>query len=158
MTQNQSLHRYENAQAPTYIVTGAAGCPEDLDYYDELHHGPWSLVRSASYGYAHFRIVNSTHLHFQQLISEGFNGTDDFWYVQTAAPPVPVPAAAPTQARTPVLHCSAYCASVCLYSGERTAQECAARCRCEKAYAEGRLPAIVAGAGVTVKRGLLHRH
>lgn len=39
-----------NPASPMYIVSGAGGCREDLDYYDELHHAAWSYVRSASYG------------------------------------------------------------------------------------------------------------
>ncbi|EGD76186.1 hypothetical protein PTSG_11654 [Salpingoeca rosetta] len=74
-------HVYHNPQYPTHIVSGAGGCDEDLDYYDELHHGPWSLVRSASYGYGHLHIVNSTHLHWTQFLAEGRNGTDEFWCV-----------------------------------------------------------------------------
>lgn len=155
VTEHQEPNRYENAQAPTYIVTGAAGCPEDLDYYDELHHGPWSLVRSASYGYAHFRIVNSTHLHFEQFISDGLNGTDAFWYVQTAAPQAPRPDIA---TNVPLHQCSAYCAAVCLYSGKQAEQDCATQCRCEREHAAGRLAQVAAEAGVTVKRGLVHKH
>ncbi len=32
------------------IFAGAAGCDEDLDYYDHVFYGPWSALRSASYG------------------------------------------------------------------------------------------------------------
>ena len=144
---------YTNPHYPVHIVSGAAGCPEDLDYFDELHHGPWSLVRSSSYGYGHLRIVNATHLHWLQYLSEGTNGTDQLWFVQTQAPSRSVGAAAgvaPTW-------CDGYCLAVCLHDRQaHTEAQCAKDCRCQAELERGALQGVRAAANVAVRRGLIH--
>jgi hypothetical protein len=79
----QMNHSYVNPYYPIHILTGAAGCPEDLDYYDEVFYGPWSVVRSSTYGYGHLTIVNETTLHWVQYLNEG-DGTDELWITKDA--------------------------------------------------------------------------
>jgi len=80
--QNQT---YLNPIFPIHILCGSAGCPEDLDYYDEVFYGPWSVVRSSSYGYGHLSVMNATHLHWRQLYKTA-NGAqqllDEVWIIQ----------------------------------------------------------------------------
>lgn len=42
---------FTNAGAPIHIVSGAAGCDEDLDPFGPEGLGPWSAFRSSTYGY-----------------------------------------------------------------------------------------------------------
>ena len=58
---------YRNPLAPVHIVTGAAGCPEDLQKFDKGPLGDWSAVRIADYGYGKLTILNDTHLTFDQV-------------------------------------------------------------------------------------------
>jgi len=84
--QQQDNHTYVNPIYPIHMVAGSAGCPEHLDYYDEVLYGPWSAMRSASYGYAHLSILNSTHLHWRQLtndlIKQQPEPLDELWIIQ----------------------------------------------------------------------------
>lgn len=73
---------YVNPGAPVHVVTGSAGCKEDLSPFS----GPrpyWSAVRVYDYGYTKFYVYNNTHMHLEQ-ISATNNGkvVDDFWMVK----------------------------------------------------------------------------
>ena len=43
---------------------------------------PWSVVRSATYGYGHLVVHNRTHLQWDQLLDEGRGGTDQLWIIK----------------------------------------------------------------------------
>jgi hypothetical protein len=58
---------YRNPLAPVHIVTGAAGCDENLDNFDKGPLGDWSAVRIADYGYGRLIIHNDTHLTWEQV-------------------------------------------------------------------------------------------
>jgi len=73
---------YHNPKYTTHIVSGSGGCQEYFDYYDDVFYGPWSVVRSSTYGYGHLTIHNETHLHWEQLLDEGHGGTDELWIVK----------------------------------------------------------------------------
>jgi hypothetical protein len=78
----QSNHTYVNPKFPVHIVTGAPGCQEYFDYYDDVFYGPWSAVRSSTYGYGHFIVHNKTHVYWDQLIDEGASPADTLWVVR----------------------------------------------------------------------------
>jgi hypothetical protein len=44
--------------------------------------GPWSVVRSSTYGYGHLTVYNSTHLYWEQLLDEGRGGKDPLWIIK----------------------------------------------------------------------------
>ena len=79
-----SANEYLNPRYPTHIITGSGGCREYFDWYDQVFYGPWSVVRSATYGYGHLTIHNATHLHWEQLLDEGRGGTDPLWIIKDA--------------------------------------------------------------------------
>jgi len=78
----QSNHTYINPKYPIHLINGAAGNQEDLDSFDEVFYGPWSAVRSASYGYGHLKVYNSTHMYYEQLIQEDPNNLDTLWVIK----------------------------------------------------------------------------
>jgi hypothetical protein len=63
-------------------LSGAAGNHEELDSYDEVFYGPWSAVRSASYGYGHLKVFNQTHLYWEQMLYENDQDQDWLWIVR----------------------------------------------------------------------------
>ncbi|KIH56224.1 Ser/Thr phosphatase family protein [Ancylostoma duodenale] len=70
---------YHNAQAPTYIITGSAGCHSPGTKFDK-HPVPFSAKRLNDYGYTIVTVANMTHIHLQQLsIDEDEAIVDDFW-------------------------------------------------------------------------------
>jgi len=72
---------YKNPLAPVHIVTGAAGCEEDLDKFDDGALGPWSAMRISDYGYGHVIVQNDTHLFWEQLdIQKAV--VDSFWLIR----------------------------------------------------------------------------
>jgi len=83
--EKQLNHTFINPESPTHIISGSAGCQEDYDYFDDVFYGPWSVLRSASYGYGHLRVYNSSHLYWDQLLSEGQAGLDYLWIIKDAA-------------------------------------------------------------------------
>jgi len=60
---------WTNAKAPIHIVSGAAGCDEDLDGFDDGYRPDWSAFRSSTYGYGRLTAYNHTHLHWQQMFA-----------------------------------------------------------------------------------------
>lgn len=72
---------YRNPLAPVHIVTGAAGCEEDLDVFDDGALGPWSAVRITDYGYGVLTIANMTHLRWEQR-NVSRQPVDEFWLVR----------------------------------------------------------------------------
>ncbi|XP_072168114.1 acid phosphatase type 7-like [Diadema setosum] len=59
---------YTNPKAPVHIVTGSAGCREKHDTFG--HTEPWDAFRSDDYGYTRMKIINSTHIKFEQVSDE----------------------------------------------------------------------------------------
>lgn len=60
---------YYNAAAPTYIITGSAGChtPHASFAKDPM---PGSAARSTDYGYSILHVLNKTHLFVEQISVE----------------------------------------------------------------------------------------
>ncbi|KJE95760.1 hypothetical protein CAOG_06175 [Capsaspora owczarzaki ATCC 30864] len=156
---------YVNPIYTVNIIAGAAGCPEDLSYFDSVFYGPWSNYRSASYGYGHFMAHNATHLHWTQNIAEGAEGTNDLWIIKGNATEVaehahnfgfpPSPA--------PVDECDEYCFATCSSvahrqgkSVEETHTSCGASCNCDTRVSAGKGHEI--GKKVRVERSRILRH
>jgi hypothetical protein len=78
----QSNHTYINPKYPTHIVTGSAGCQEELEWFDPVNFAAWSVVRSPTYGYGHLIVHNQTHAYWDQLIDEGRQGRDTLWIIK----------------------------------------------------------------------------
>ncbi|KAK9512350.1 hypothetical protein O3M35_000795 [Rhynocoris fuscipes] len=57
---------YTNPGAPVHIITGSAGCKE-LTANFTPHARPWSAFRTIEYGYTKLHILNSSHLHIEQV-------------------------------------------------------------------------------------------
>ncbi|XP_069500332.1 acid phosphatase type 7 isoform X3 [Ambystoma mexicanum] len=57
---------YVNPRAPVHIITGSAGCREELDPFVPEPRN-WSAVRIKDYGYTRMQVINRTHLHLQQI-------------------------------------------------------------------------------------------
>ena len=78
---NSSFDRddpYHRAAGVTHIVTGAAGGREGHDRFN----GPraaWSVVRDARYGYGRLRLVNHTHIYWEEIESGNGSVIDAFW-------------------------------------------------------------------------------
>lgn len=72
---------YTNPQAPVHIVSGSAGCDENLDRFNGAL-GPWSAVRDMSYGYGHLDVKNATHVHWEQLYAGNRSVTDSIWLIK----------------------------------------------------------------------------
>lgn len=157
VTELQAMHVYRNPVYPVHIVSGAAGCREDLDYYDELHHGRWSAVRSASYGYGQLRIINETHIFWRQFLDVGRNGSDTLWIVQSRAHgrrSVATHVAVPSR----VPRCDAYCFAVCAHrDGEQAFDRCARQCRCESVQRRGTQALWALARSTIVRRGRVLR-
>jgi hypothetical protein len=75
-------HTYLKPQYTTHIISGSAGCQELLEPYDPVFYGPYSVVRSSTYGYGHLKIYNGTHLYWDQLLDEGKQGIDWLWLIK----------------------------------------------------------------------------
>jgi len=78
----QSNHTYVNPKFVTHIIAGAAGNKEDIEWFDEMLYGPWSAVRSGTYGFGHLTIHNATHLYWKQYINNNPNEVDDLWIIK----------------------------------------------------------------------------
>jgi len=83
---NGSLNApYTDARAPIHLVSGSAGCDEDLDTFGGSL-GPWSAVRISKYGYGHLTVYNGSHVHWEQL-GTSFQVYDEIWVVKDSATP-----------------------------------------------------------------------
>ncbi|XP_072464422.1 acid phosphatase type 7 isoform X1 [Notamacropus eugenii] len=73
---------YTNPRGPVHIITGSAGCEELLTPFKPFPR-PWSAIRVREYGFTRLHILNSTHLHVQQ-VSDDQDGkiVDDVWLVR----------------------------------------------------------------------------
>jgi len=73
---------YTNPKAPVHIITGSAGCDEDLTPFKNIDY-PWSAFRAADYGYTRMNVYNSTHLYLEQ-VSDDQDGAviDHMWLIK----------------------------------------------------------------------------
>jgi len=78
----QANNTYTNPKYPAHIITGSAGCQENYDTFDYVFYGPWSVLRSSSWGYGHLKVYNSTHLYWDQALDEGRSGWDTLWVIK----------------------------------------------------------------------------
>ena len=63
----QVLQRnYIEPKAPIHIITGSAGCNENLDNYDKGVY-PWSAFKSDTYGFGMLDIYNNTFARWRQI-------------------------------------------------------------------------------------------
>ncbi|EYC23974.1 hypothetical protein Y032_0014g2249 [Ancylostoma ceylanicum] len=70
---------YHNAPAPTYVITGSAGCHTPNTPFDRTPV-PFSAKRLNDYGYTILTVANRTHIHLQQLsVNKGESVVDEFW-------------------------------------------------------------------------------
>ena len=66
---NLTRDPYHNALAPTYIITGSAGCHSKHADFDK-NPTPGSAARSNDYGYTVMHVLNKTHLFVEQISVE----------------------------------------------------------------------------------------
>lgn len=78
----KDVNKYIDPKYPAHIITGSGGCREYYDYFDEVFYGAWSVFRSASYGYGHLTVYNSTHLYWDQIIDEDRAPRDTMWIIK----------------------------------------------------------------------------
>lgn len=73
---------YRNPQAPVHIITGSAGCKEDITPF-LLPQPRWSAFRSTDYGYTRMQVFNDTHMHLEQ-VSDDKKGEiiDSIWIIK----------------------------------------------------------------------------
>jgi hypothetical protein len=57
---------YTNPGGITHIITGSAGCSEDVEFF-EGDPPPWSAFRSSDYGYTRMKFLNTTHMYVEQV-------------------------------------------------------------------------------------------
>jgi len=124
---DQENHTYVNPKYPVYIINGAGGCQEYLDWYDEVFYGPWSVTRSSSYGYGHLSIQNATHLLWRQYLSNGDEGMDTLQMVKDASLKN---GSRKTPSSVSVSDCDAYCYHVCTSGG--IISDCLGKCGCKE--------------------------
>ncbi|KAK6182161.1 hypothetical protein SNE40_009905 [Patella caerulea] len=75
-------HPYINPKAPVHIITGSAGCQENLDPFDK-DRPYWSAKRVKDYGYTRMTVFNSTHLYAEQLSDDkGGMIMDKMWLIK----------------------------------------------------------------------------
>lgn len=61
-----AAHPYTDPRATVHIVNGAGGSTENLDSFVSFHIPKWSAVRQRRFGFGIIKVVNSTHLIYQQ--------------------------------------------------------------------------------------------
>lgn len=85
---NMTDNPYHNALAPTYIITGSAGCHSGHALFDDKAPNPGSAARFIDYGYTILSVVNKTHLHIEQIsVENGPKIIDSFWLSKTLLAP-----------------------------------------------------------------------
>uniref|UniRef100_A0A0N5BA92 Purple acid phosphatase n=1 Tax=Strongyloides papillosus TaxID=174720 RepID=A0A0N5BA92_STREA len=73
---NRTMYKYPgsiyyNPPAPTYILTGAAGCKRCTPaIYNKTNESPFSAKRTIKVGYTHVNVVNHTHIRITQIDAE----------------------------------------------------------------------------------------
>ncbi|VDM70150.1 unnamed protein product [Strongylus vulgaris] len=70
---------YNNPKAPVYIISGSAGCHTPYAQFSNPPL-PFSAARINDYGYSILSVVNSTHIHLEQIsIEKSDLVVDDIW-------------------------------------------------------------------------------
>ena len=69
---------YNKPKATIHIVSGSAGCNEDLDSFDHTNY-PWSAFRSDTYGFGILEIYNNTNAYWKQVFSSNGSVLDDIY-------------------------------------------------------------------------------
>eukprot|EP01089_Gocevia_fonbrunei_P016557 TRINITY_DN5161_c0_g1_i1.p1 TRINITY_DN5161_c0_g1~~TRINITY_DN5161_c0_g1_i1.p1 ORF type:complete len:483 (+),score=127.32 TRINITY_DN5161_c0_g1_i1:206-1450(+) len=77
---------YKNPGAPVHIISGSAGCQEDLEHFHGPL-GPWSAMRSSTYGYGRMTVYNATTLHWEQVWDQDGSILDELWLVKDTHKP-----------------------------------------------------------------------
>lgn len=73
---------YHNPNAPVYVISGSAGCHTPYAKFSD-HPWPFSAARINDYGYSILTVMNSTHLHLEQIsIEKNDLVVDDLWIVK----------------------------------------------------------------------------
>lgn len=74
---------YTNPRAPVQIITGSAGCRENVSHFDNKPPA-WSAFRSSDYGYTRMHVLNKTHINFEQVSDDkGGQIIDQFTIIKT---------------------------------------------------------------------------
>jgi hypothetical protein len=145
----QQNHTYLNPKYPVHIVSGAGGNKELLEHFDDVFFGPWSVIRSAGYGYAHLSAINATHLHWIEYLDMGTSGSDEMWMIKDS----PVPARRLSATSVPSSNCDEYCYATCV-SNKQDKVGCASECWCAAEFAAG----VPLGIDISVARERVHVH
>jgi len=75
---------YHNAVAPTYVISGSAGCHSPHAIFNEDKPTPGSAARFIDYGYSMLHVYNKTHLFMEQISVESTPKIiDSFWLTKT---------------------------------------------------------------------------
>uniref|UniRef100_A0AC34FX18 Purple acid phosphatase n=1 Tax=Panagrolaimus sp. ES5 TaxID=591445 RepID=A0AC34FX18_9BILA len=77
---NDGMHPYKNAAAPTYIISGSAGCHTPKASFGPPN--PASAFRSDDFGYTLMTVYNQTHIHLEQISVEKAGVIDDIWVIK----------------------------------------------------------------------------
>lgn len=77
-SQVDSLHLHVNPTAPVYVVAGTGGSSEGSDYVSPTPQ-PWTQVQLQETSYSVLRLLNSTHLYWEQVSSLSGLQLDYFW-------------------------------------------------------------------------------
>lgn len=74
---NNHHEPYTDAPAPVYIVSGAAGCPEQLEGFLDYPNTPCSVLRIHDYGFGVIQVSNASTLLWQQISKDGTQVVDE---------------------------------------------------------------------------------
>uniref|UniRef100_A0A0B6ZTI3 Purple acid phosphatase n=1 Tax=Arion vulgaris TaxID=1028688 RepID=A0A0B6ZTI3_9EUPU len=76
-------HPYTDPKAPVQIITGSAGCRENVSGFVKKP-AEWSAFHSMDYGYTRLLVLNKTHMHLEQVsdVQEG-KVIDEFTIIKT---------------------------------------------------------------------------
>ncbi|KAE9551648.1 hypothetical protein FO519_005146 [Halicephalobus sp. NKZ332] len=77
---NGSGNPYHNAPAPTYVVSGSAGCHTPKASFGPPN--PASAFRSDDFGYSLITVYNHTHINVQQISVEKGGVIDEIWLIK----------------------------------------------------------------------------
>ncbi|BFZ07401.1 hypothetical protein BsWGS_10440 [Bradybaena similaris] len=80
-------HPYTDPGAPVHIITGSAGCRENVSGFLKKP-ASWSAFHSMDYGYTRLYVLNKTHMHLEQ-VSDVQDGKviDEFTIIKTSHGP-----------------------------------------------------------------------
>lgn len=78
---------YYHPGAPIHLVSGAAGCDENLDIFDDGGLGEWSAFRNSSYGVGHFDVINASHALWEQVHGGTGDAVDQISIVRDLSKP-----------------------------------------------------------------------